>query len=245
MKRIFYIMGLLLATLVFSNVYAENNNISLYLTCPNSVTPKATVTCKVYANISGSDVEYIEYVTITGQGAIDAERYNINQTEIGVGKDIEIGTVVGKAGGSTGSGQLTISADVKFKDGEPSWQYDVTASKSIKVQSAVNTLKSISINGNALANFDKNTTNYNINTKSSKMTIDAVRTSKKSTLTGTGEKKLVCGNNIYKLTVKAQNGSIKEYTITVNRTCDLNYLKGINVSSGTRSEEHTSELQSR
>ena len=241
MKRIFYLMGIVLSAFLFSNVYADNN-ISLSLSCPNSVDPSSTFTCRVYADISGSDIDYIQYVTITGKEPIKAEEHNINQTSISIGKKVEIGTITGRATSSTGTGQITISADVKFKSEDPEWKYDVKTTQSINVQSSVNTLKSITINGNKVNNFNKNVANYNLNTNSKTITIGATPSSNKATVTGTGTKNLSCGNNIYTLSVKAQNGSVNNYKISVNRKCDNNYLKGINISSGSLSPEFKSDV---
>ena len=242
MKRIFYLIGIFLSVFIFSNVYADNNTINLSLSCPNSVTPSSTITCKVYADILGSDIEYIQYITITEKNPIMVEGYNINQNAIGMGRKVEIGTITAKTANSTGTGQITITADAKFKDGDPEWKYDVTATQSIKVQSSVNTLKSITINGNSVKNFNKNVTNYNLNTNSKTVTIGAKPTSDKATVTGTGTKNLVCGNNSYTLSVKAQNGNINNYKINVNRKCDNNYLKGINISSGNMIPEFKSNV---
>ena len=242
MKRILYLMVIFCSMILFSNVYADNNDISLSLSCPNSVTPSGTINCKVYADISGSDVDYIKYVTIAEKDPIIVEGYNINQNEIGMGNKVEIGTITARAASSTGTGQITISADVKFKDGDPEWKYDVKTTQSIKVQSAVNTLKSLTINGNSVKNFNKNVTNYNLDTSSQTITIGATPTSNKATVTGTGTKNLSCGNNSYTLSVKAQNGSVNNYKINVNRKCDNNFLKGINISSGNLNPDFKSNV---
>ena len=241
MKRTLFLICIFLSVFVFSDVYA-NNNISFSLSCPSSVTPSSTITCKVYADISDSDIDFIQYVSIIGKEPVKAEEYDINQGTISAGRKVEIGTITGKATNSTGTGQITLLADVKFKDGDPAWKYDVKTTQNIKVQSSVNTLKSLTINGNSVKNFNKNVTNYNLNTNSKTVTIGATPTSNKATVTGTGTKNLSCGDNSYTLSVKAQNGSINNYKINVNRKCDTNFLKGINISSGSLNPEFKSNV---
>lgn len=242
MKKLFYLLGIFFSVSLFSNVYADNNNITLSMSCPSSVDPSSAIKCKVYADISGSDIDYIQYITITEKNPIVVEGYNINQSEIAMGKKIEIGTITARAAGSTGTGQITISADAKFKGGSPEWKYDIKATQSIKVQSSVNTLKSLTINGNSVKNFNKTVTNYNFNTTNNKITIGATPTNNKAIVTGTGTKNLSCGANNYTLSVKAQNGSINNYKINVNRKCDTNFLKGINISSGSLNPEFKSNV---
>ncbi len=242
MKRIFYFMGLLLTILTMSNVYAAGNSIRFKLSCPSTVSPSANITCKVYADITGNDVESIEYISVEDKQPITVETYSINQDNIALGNNVELGTIIAKASSNTGTGEITLTADVQFKEGSPERINDVKTTQSIKVLSSINTLKSISINGNAIAEFNKNVTNYTINTKSSKIVIDAKKTSKYSTMTGTGEKKLSCGTNTQVISVKAQNGTVKNYTLTINRKCDNNFLKGINISSGTLSPQFAKNI---
>jgi hypothetical protein len=89
---------------------------------------------------------------------------------------------------------------------------------SIAPLSTVNTLSSISINGTNLSNFNSNTLNYNLpDTTADSITIAAVRTDSKSTLTGTGTFALKYGSNRFSLNVRSESGSTRTYTINVNR----------------------------
>ncbi len=242
MKRIFYFMGLLLVTLTVSHVYAAGNSIEFRLSCPRTMSLSTTATCKVYADITGTDVESIDYITIANKQPITVENHIVKDSNITAGSNVELGAITVKAAGSLGYGEVSLTADVQFKDGVPERINDVTTTQSIQVISTNNALKSISINGNELAGFDRNVTSYTINTKSSKITIDAKRASKYSTIAGTGEKKLSCGSNTQVITVKAQNGNVKNYTLTINRKCDNNFLKGINISSGTLSPQFAKNI---
>lgn len=89
---------------------------------------------------------------------------------------------------------------------------------SIAPSSTVNTLSSISINGTNLSNFSSSTLNYNLpDTTADSITIAAVRTDSKSTLTGTGTFALRYGSNRFSLSVRSESGSTRTYTINVNR----------------------------
>jgi hypothetical protein len=89
---------------------------------------------------------------------------------------------------------------------------------SIAPLSTVNTLSSISINGTNLSNFNSSTLNYNLSdTSADSITIGAVRTDSKSTLTGTGTFALRYGSNRFSLNVRSESGSTRTYTINVNR----------------------------
>lgn len=89
---------------------------------------------------------------------------------------------------------------------------------SIAPLSATNTLSSISINGTNLSGFSASTTNYTLpDTQATSISIGAVRTDSKSTLSGTGTFPLEYGNNRFVLTVRSESGSNRTYTINVPR----------------------------
>lgn len=89
---------------------------------------------------------------------------------------------------------------------------------SLTPQSSINTLSSITINGRNLSNFSPNTTSYTLpNTQDDSITINAVRTDNKSTLSGTGTFSLNYGSNRFNLTVRAESGATRTYAINVNR----------------------------
>lgn len=84
--------------------------------------------------------------------------------------------------------------------------------------SSTNTLSSISINGSNLSGFSSNTTSYTLpSTQDDSITINAVRTDSKSTLSGTGTFSLRYGSNRFNLTVRSESGATRTYTINVNR----------------------------
>lgn len=235
-KSIFYVFGLIFMFFMISNVDAASNAMSLSVTCPSSVNPQSTITCKVYATVTGNSVT-LKNVEVDYESPVSSVKTDIeSDTTIAVGKNIKLGTITGKASSTSGVGRISISMDAKFSDGEPLYKYNITKGKVIEVISSVNTLSSIKIDGVLVTNFNKNTTSYYVSTDKTAVNLTATRTSSKSTITGTGTKNLKCGNNAYTITVKSENGSVKKYNITINRKCSNNaYLKGITLSSGTLS----------
>lgn len=94
-------------------------------------------------------------------------------------------------------------------------------SKSISITnppSSNNNLSSLSITGGAI-NFNKNTTSYTIKVGKdvTNVTINATPEDGGASVSGTGTKNLNYGNNSFTVTVKAANGSVKTYTVNVNR----------------------------
>ncbi len=82
-----------------------------------------------------------------------------------------------------------------------------------------NNLKSLKIDGLKLSpSFNKNTTSYKVeaNSNTTSVNIKASVEDSKSRVSGTGKHKVSEGENKIKVTVTAQNGSSKTYTIIVN-----------------------------
>ena len=77
-----------------------------------------------------------------------------------------------------------------------------------------NYLKSLSLDGKQVADFDGATTTYNYYTSGNKVKVDATSVASTSTITGLGDFD-VSSNKTININVKAQNGSIKTYTINV------------------------------
>lgn len=86
-------------------------------------------------------------------------------------------------------------------------------------KSNVNALASLTVSAGELSPaFDGNNTNYevNVDAKVTSITIDAKATDAKASVSGTGEHALQVGANTLQVVCKAENGSTKTYTITVN-----------------------------
>lgn len=84
-----------------------------------------------------------------------------------------------------------------------------------------NNLKSLSVDGLKLSpEFNKNTTEYKVEASSNteKVKINASKEDSKASIEGTGTHEVTEGENKIKVTVTAENGSTKTYTIVVNVT---------------------------
>ena len=104
-------------------------------------------------------------------------------------------------------------------------EVNVTKTISVKVsgpKSTVNTLSDLKINGSTVSGFSLSTTSYSYSTEDDSVEISATKTDDKSTVSGTGTKKLKYGSNKFSIKVTAESGSVKTYTVTVNKKDDRN-----------------------
>ena len=94
----------------------------------------------------------------------------------------------------------------------------ITQDDLIASYSKDNTLKSITVDGYELTpTFNAETLEYTVSVPSNieKITLNAEVNDKSATLTGTGEKEVSEGDNIFELLVTAENGSQRKYKINV------------------------------
>lgn len=85
-------------------------------------------------------------------------------------------------------------------------------------------LKSLKVSGyNLTPTFDKYVSNYSLIVpyETSSITIVATKVDSKATVSGAGSKNLKVGKNQFKITVKAENGATKTYTLDVAREAGL------------------------
>lgn len=113
---------------------------------------------------------------------------------------------------------------------------------SIKVNIAVpkstnNNLSALTVEGTSVSGFSAGTVTYNLgSTNASSISIGATAQDAKATVSGTGTKNLSYGANSFKVTVTAESGAKKDYTINITRNdprSTNNYLSSLTVSSGT------------
>ena len=129
---------------------------------------------------------------------------------------------------STGSGTITVKSvavrdyndekEMKVNKGSVTVKV-ITQSELQASYSKNNNLKSLSIDGLKLSpSFNKNTTSYKVeaNSNTTKINIKGKVEDSKSKVSGLGKHKVSEGENKIKVTVTAQNGSTKTYTIIVN-----------------------------
>ena len=100
--------------------------------------------------------------------------------------------------------------------------------------SSNNYLKLLEINGYDIT-FDKDTLEYSIKVKSDVTSLDikAIAEDSKASVEITGNEKFKKGNNTVLITVKAEDGSTREYKITVNKEEKKDVLTEVDSSSNT------------
>lgn len=136
----------------------------------------------------------------------------------------------------TGSQSVTVKIKTPAKDPEPtptptptpntntntnSNTETPTEDPKVDTRSKVNTLSSLSISeGKMSPDFSEGTTSYivNLTSETETLSISAKPKDSKATVSGTGEKDLVIGSQTFGVTVVAENGDKKVYSITVNVT---------------------------
>jgi len=114
-------------------------------------------------------------------------------------------------------GENTITIRVVSESGAP---LDYTI-KVIRAPKANNYLSSLTVDGVSVPDFDKDTTEYTLDkVEYNKTSIEIAATAEDAdaTITGhIGKVGLATGNNTFNVTVTAQNGSVKIYTINIER----------------------------
>lgn len=128
----------------------------------------------------------------------------------------------------TGSAKISVkSIDVLDYNEEKSMSLNINA-KTVSIitqkeleasYSKDNYLKKLSIDGLTLSpSFKKDTLEYKAeaSANTTSINIKATKNDSRSSVSGTGKKSVSEGENVFKITVKAQNGSIRTYKVTVN-----------------------------
>ena len=135
-------------------------------------------------------------------------------------------------------GNITITITFKGVDSNGE-KITASATKTVnvvKAKSTNNYLSDLKVDGTTVANFNKNTTSYNLGTvETAKTSINITATAEDSlaTVSGIGTKTLKEGKNTFTVKVTAENGSTKSYILVVTRTpapkSTNNYLSSLKV----------------
>lgn len=243
-KKIFMVASAIVLFLLPVHVSALTG--STNIKCQKTtLSPNESTTCTI-TGTSSSEVSAIEMELEVGAN-LKLTSINTDSSWQGDGEDgiiilytdknktgtFDIGTFTVQAGNiNTG-----YTSNVKVKeplfmgsDAENFAEFSAPAdSVSIRISSNINTLKSISIDGNKIDSFASNKTSYSIDVDASKTSITiAVETENdKATVTGdVGNKQLEYGKNTFAIEVKAENGSTNKYNIIVNRN-EIRKLKSL------------------
>ncbi len=244
-KRLIGIISFLLILLPL-NVNALSGNVSV--SCNKTkLSANESTTCSIKANtqegVSSVHAEIVlganltlSSVTTSSTWQGDGEGGIIDlYTDVNKSGSFDIGTFVIKAGNVTTGANTSVSlsnivlSDASFDE----FKFNAN-SVSIRIPSSTNTLDSLTVSG-ATFNFSSSKTTYDLTVNDTKTTISAVKTDNSSSVTGTGEKSLNYGKNTFVVTVTAENGSKKEYTLNITRPDNRsanNNLSSLSLSTG-------------
>lgn len=152
---------------------------------------------------------------------------------------------------NTCNATITIATPkISFTDGTKKTLGTVSKSINVIKLSTNNNLSNLTVDKGALSpSFNKDTTSYAVSVKKdvTSININATKEDNGATITGTGNKTLNYGSNKFNITVKAENGSTKYYTIIVNREDSRSKdatLKNITINNGTLSPSFNSNTTS-
>lgn len=229
LKRI--LVFVLLITLTFTNItkiYAASGKISVSSSTSKIVVGKTfTVTVKVSASIPIGTWEYSisydkskfklesgqSYVADYGNGSKTSATYTYKFKAI-----------------ATGSGKITVSNPLILDYKDESKISASVGSTTVKVitqaelessYSKNNNLSSLSVEGYTLEpKFNSSTLEYKVDAGANveKVTVKATKEDSKASIAGTGTHEVSEGENKINITVTAENGSTKTYTLLINVT---------------------------
>ena len=242
-----YIIGLLIL-LVCTPVYATDITTSVSGKSNIDAGEQFTLTL----NVTGDNVW-----GLSGNIGYDTSKFTLVSSEglngftSMVGTGFSLDSANGKSG-TFGILSLTFKATSSFRTGESSTISfsNLTGASDSSRLSATGSQKTITVNipksdnsnlstlkvdGNNISGFSVSNLKYDLgNTDSDSIEISAVAQDNKATVSGTGKKSLSYGKNTFNVVVKAENGSTKTYTITINRNDNRssnNYLKSLKISN--------------
>lgn len=219
---------IVLFLLFLSPVYADT---SLSLECPNTSTVGSTIQCNVLVN---SDIELSGIETKLSVGSnLELIKFTTNSIWQGSGDggNIKLYTYPNQKGKvSLGTASIKIIDDKNSNTGTISlgntifYRNDFTELKgnnisiNVKLLSTNNELSSITLDkGSLTPSFNKNILNYQVTLDSSNVTIGAVASDKKATVSGVGNKELKEGKNTFVITVTSEAGEKREYQIVITK----------------------------
>ena len=139
----------------------------------------------------------------------------VSKNKLWLDKSSETVTINAK---SVGKSTIKIAtADVTTYDDK-----DLNSTKTVTVnvinkRSSNNNLSDLRIDGKTISNFSSSRTSYSINNETKSITITATASDTKAKISGTGTKTIKEGKNKFIIKVTAENGSVKKYTIIVNK----------------------------
>lgn len=232
MKKKIIIFIALISVLLPINVKALTGSINL--SCDKTkLNPNEETTCYVKGNIN-EEVSGIDATLVLGDNLILSSITKDSIWDSGdVGTDsnkivlvtsnnpkgnFNVVTFKVKAGSKSNMDTKISLSDVKLSNATDFTETDFTVDDvKIRIPSTVNTLSSLTVSGTTF-NFNENTTSYELEVDSDKVTISATRKDTNSVVSGdTGSKNLKYGLNTFYVKVTSESGSVKTYTLKITR----------------------------
>ncbi len=226
-KRVVLFLALLFS---FSFVNASTQ---FKVDCPSKGTALEVIKCTVSVKPDNYGLDGISFnYEITG-GTYDSFSINGNYTKLSLN---QYGAMLNRSNTYTGTGYDTVGVlSVKMPSSgrnnivfnnisvitSDRNELDVSSvTKTIKLADNNNYLSSLSVSEGTLSpTFNKNTTSYTVtNVNSSTINISAKAEASTASISGVGEKTLKYGANDFTITVTAENGIKKTYSIKIYRS---------------------------
>lgn len=226
MKKIkLFIIAILGLLILPGIVHAASAKITVSSTSTIVVGNKVTVTVKLSAGASWEmnlnyDKNYLKLVSAGGEAGgtrmVNTSVGKSNRTYTFTFKALKSGSTTVKVGSyyivDDNFNTMTVSNNSKTIKIITQAELEASYSKD-------NNLKSLTVEGYELnEKFDKNTLNYTVNVPegTTSVKVNATKNDSKSSVEGAGEVSVSEGLNTIPITVTAQNGSEKTYTLVVN-----------------------------
>lgn len=232
MKKKIIIFIALIGVLLPVNVKALTGSINL--SCDKTkLNPNQETTCYVKGNIneevSGIDATLVlgdnltlssitkDSIWDSGDVGTDSNKIVLVTSNNPKG-NFNVVTFKVKAGSKSNIDTKISLSSVKLSNATDFTETDFTVDDvSIRIPSTVNTLSSLTVSGTTF-NFNENTTGYELEVDSDKVTINATRKDTNSVVSGdTGSKNLKYGLNTFYVKVTSESGSVKTYTLKITR----------------------------
>ncbi len=218
------------------NVTAEDTSVKTYVI----VVTKAASSNNYLSSLS---VNPGELNPVFNKETLEYEMNVTNETNmitINAEKEDLAATITGDGIVSVNVGEQTYNIVVTAENNETrTYKIKVT-----RAASSVKDLKSLTIDGVSVENFDKDQLVYSLNVDNStdKVLINAEVVDPTSGVSGIGEISLATGNNNIPVTVTAEDGSVKVYEINITRAkSNNNYLSSLTINEGDYTPEFDKE----
>ncbi|MDE5830438.1 MAG: cadherin-like beta sandwich domain-containing protein, partial [Clostridia bacterium] len=205
----------------------------------------------VGGSVSSSNNTCIQFVSVAVPNNEGMAYNNKFAWQYAMGRTGNVRTAIAtfRAVGTNCSATVSIS-DIEFSFTDSTKLKKGSISKNINVvtYSADNNLAELAVDKGSLSPaFNAGTTNYTVTVGSdvTSLNIYARTADAKATVAGAGAKNINYGSNKFAITVKAENGSTKAYTVNVirqdSRSSNAN-LKSLNLSNGSLSPSFNSSV---